>query len=384
MKSTVRLLFSSAALLTFAMPALKADNPSPVITVKSFGALSDGRPTQLFTLKNASGFQADISDYGGTVVRLLTPDRHGKLDDIVLGLHDAAEYRAKSPFFGALIGRYGNRIAHGKFTLDGQTYSLPLNDHPGDIPCCLHGGTIGFDKVIWQGRPMIVDGNPTLVLTYVSPDGDQGFPGELTTEVTYTLTPQNELRIDYKATTTKPTTVNLTNHMYFNLQGEGNGTVLDQVLTIHASHTTPVDAGLIPTGQIAPVAGTPLDFTTPHVIGERIGADNEQLKFAGGYDHNWVLDNQSGKIALAATVSDPKTGRFMEVLTDQPGVQFYTGNFLDGTITGIGGKKYVKRGALCLETQHYPDSPNHPEFPNTILRPGETYRSTTIYRFSAK
>ena len=384
MKTIVRLLFSHAALLALAAPALKADTPSPVITVKSFGALPDGRPTQLFTLRNASGFGADISDYGGIVVRLLAPDRNGKLDDVVLGLPDAAEYQAKSPFFGALIGRYGNRIAHGKFTLDGLTYSLPLNDHPGNIPCTLHGGTTGFDKVIWQARPMIVDGNPALVLTYVSRDGDQGFPGQLTAEVTYTVLPNNELRIDYHATTTKATPLNLTNHMYFNLHGEGNGTVLDQKLTIHASHTTPVDAGLIPTGEIAAVAGTPFDFTTPHVIGERIGADNEQLKFAGGYDHNWVLDNQSGKLALAATVEDPQTGRILEVLTDQPGVQFYTGNFLDGTITGISGKSYVQRGALCLETQHYPDSPNHPEFPNTILRPGETYRSTTIYRFSAK
>ncbi|HVU25354.1 MAG TPA: aldose epimerase family protein [Opitutus sp.] len=384
MKSIVRLLFPHAAWLALVVPALPAANPSPVITVQSFGSLPDGRPTQLFTLENASGFRADISDYGGVVVRLLAPDRNGQLADVILGLPDAAAYQAKSPFFGALIGRYGNRIAHGKFTLDGLTYSLPLNDHPGDTPCSLHGGTTGFDKVIWQARPMIVAGNPTLVLTYVSRDGDQGYPGRLVAEVTYTVTPQNELRIDYKATTTKATPVNLTNHMYFNLRGEGNGTVLDQVLTIHAAHMTPVNAGLIPTGEIAPVAGTPFDFTTPHAIGERIGADNEQLKLGGGYDHNWVLDNQGGTLAPAATVSDPQTGRVLEVLTDQPGVQCYTGNFLDGTITGIGGKSYVHRGAFCLETQHYPDAPNHPEFPSTILRPGETYRSTTIYRFSAK
>jgi aldose 1-epimerase len=384
MNRFLRLVIANAAVLAMSTgPALLAASSNPTIPVKSFGKLSDGRPTHVFTLENASGFRAEISDYGGTVVRLLAPDRNGKLDDVILGLHDAAEYQAKSPFFGALIGRYGNRIAHGKFTLDGQTYSLPLNDHPGGVPCSLHGG-VGFDKVLWQAKPEVVDGNPTLVLTYVSPDGDQGYPGELTAEVTYTVTPKNELRIDYKATTTKATPVNLTNHMYFNLHGEGNGTILDEVLTLKAAHMTPVDASLIPTGEIAPVAGTPLDFTTPHAIGERIGADNEQIKFAGGYDHNWVLDNQDGSLALAATVSDPQTGRFMEVLTDQPGIQFYTGNFLDGTITGIGGKKYVHRGAFCLETQHYPDSPNHPEFPSTILKPGETLRSTTIYRFSAK
>lgn len=384
MKNSARFYLSSIAALAFAMPAASAATAPSPIHMKPFGTLPDGQQAHVFTLENASGFRAEISDFGGIVVRLLVPDKKGQLADVALGLTNAADYQAKSPFFGALIGRYGNRIAHGKFTLDGKTYTLPLNDKPGGIPCSLHGGTVGFDKVMWQSRTAIVDGNPTLVLTHVSKDGDQGYPGTLTAEVTYTVTAKNELRIDYKATTDKATPVNLTNHTYFNLHGEGNGTILDHVLTLRASKTTPVDAGLIPTGEIVPVAGTPLDFTSPHAIGERINADNEQLKFGGGYDHNWVLDNQDGSLALAATVYEPESGRCMEVLTTEPGIQFYSGNFLDGTLTGKSGQKYVHRSGLCLETQHYPDSPNHPNFPNTILRPGQTLRSTTIYRFSTK
>ena len=384
MKTVVRLFYCCAAVLSCAATSLLGASATPVITVKSFGQLPDGRQTHLYTLENASGFRADISDLGGVVVNLLVPDKAGQLADVSLGFDNAAQYLKESPFFGALIGRYGNRIAHGKFTLDGKTYSLATNNSPGGIPCSLHGGLVGFDKVVWQARPTIVDGNPTLVLNYLSRDGEEGYPGNLSVEVTYTVTPKNELRIDYKATTDKATPVNLTNHTYFNLRGEGNGTILDHVLTMHASKTTPVNAGLIPTGEIVPVAGTPLDFTQPHAIGERIDANNEQLKFGGGYDHNWVLDNQSGKLALAATVHEPKSGRFMEVLTTEPGLQFYSGNFLDGTLTGKSGKKYPFRSGLCLETQHYPDSPNHDNFPSTILRPGETLRSTTIYRFSTK
>lgn len=384
MKNILRLVCSSVAVLQLAVPLLTAAPSSPVITMKSFGQLPDGRQTHLYTLENASGFRADITDLGGIVVNLLVPDKNGQLADVSLGFDNAAQYLKESPFFGALIGRYGNRIAHGKFTLDGQTYSLPLNDKPGDIPCSLHGGTVGFDKVLWQGRPQIIDGNPALVLTYVSRDGEQGYPGTLTVEVTYTVTPKNELRIDYSATTDKATPVNLTNHTYFNLHGEGEGTILDHVLMMKAAKTTPVNAGLIPTGEIVPVAGTPLDFTKPHVIGERIEANNEQLKFGGGYDHNWVLDNQDGSLALAATVHEPKSGRFMEVLTTEPGLQFYSGNFLTGSITGKSGKKYPLRSGLCLETQHYPDSPNQPAFPSTILRPGKKLTSTTVYRFSTK
>jgi aldose 1-epimerase len=384
MKNPARLAGSILTALLLTAPALPAATPDPAIPVKSFGRLPDGRETHLFTLENARGFRADISDFGGTVVNLLVPDRAGKFADVALGFDNAARYRAESPFFGALIGRYGNRIAHGRFTLDGATFSLPLNDKPGGIPCSLHGGTIGFDKALWTARPAIVAGNPTLILTYVSTDGEEGYPGKLTAEVTYTVTADNELRIDYRATTDRATPVNLTNHTYFNLHGEGVDTILDHLLTIHAARTTPVNAGLIPTGEIAPVAGTPLDFTSPHAIGERIAAPDEQLKFGGGYDHNWVLDNQGGRLALAATLYEPQSGRFMEVLTTEPGLQFYSGNFLNGKLTGKSGKQYGFRSGLCLETQHYPDSPNEPGFPNTILRPGETLRSTTIYRFGTK
>lgn len=383
-KIFVRLACSGLALLQCAAPALLGASTSPDITMKSFGQLPDGRQTHLFTLENAGGFRADITDFGGIVVNLFAPDKHGALADVSLGFDNAAQYLAESPYFGALIGRYGNRIAQGKFTLDGATYSLATNNSPGGLPCSLHGGKVGFDKVLWQARPATVAGNPTLVLTYVSRDGEEGYPGTLSVEVTYTVTPANELRIDYKATTDKATPVNLTNHTYFNLRGESAGTILDHVLTLRASRTTPVNAGLIPTGEIVPVAGTPLDFTSPHAIGERIDAANAQLQIGGGYDHNWVLDSQDGSLALAATVHEPTSGRFMEVLTTEPGVQFYSGNFLNGTLTGKSGKKYPKRGGLCLETQHYPDSPNHANFPSTILRPGATLRSTTIYRFSAK
>lgn len=370
--------------LTASLAVLLASVASAEIPVKSFGSLPDGREAHLYTLQNSHGFRADISDFGGVVVRLYVPDKSGNLADVALGFDNAAQYLKESPFFGALIGRYGNRIAHGKFTLDGKEYTLPLNDHPGDIPCSLHGGTTGFDKQLWKAEPTTKDGNPALVLTYVSKDGEMGYPGTLTAEVTYCVTDKNELRIDYKATTDKATPVNLTNHTYFNLHGEGNGNILDHELMIAASNTTPVDAGLIPIGRFAPVAGTPFDFTTPHAIGERVNATNEQLKFGGGYDHNWVLDNQSGKLELAASLYEPKSGRYMEVLTTEPGLQFYCGNFLDGTRVGKSGKKYEFRSGLCLETQHYPDSPNEPNFPTTILRPGETLHSTTIYRFSTK
>jgi aldose 1-epimerase len=371
----VALVASASALL--AAPA--ADS-----AVKSFGKLPDGRETHLYTLQNAHGVRVEISDFAGVVARLEVPDRNGRMADIALGLKDAATYLKDSPFFGALIGRYGNRLANGKFTIDGKTYSVPVNNEPGGMPCALHGGPMGFDKVLWTAHPTKNHGNPALELKYVSKDGEMGFPGTLTTEVTYTLTDTDELRIDYKATTDKATPVNLTSHIYFNLHGEGNGTILDHVLMMKASKMTPTNAGQIPTGEIVAVAGTPFDFTTPHAVGERIDADNEQLKSGGGYDHNWVLDNQSGKLALAATLLDPDTGRYMEVLTTEPGLQFYSGNFLDGTLTGPGGKAYPRRSGLCLETQHYPDSPNHPNFPNTILHPGETLRSTTIYRFSTK
>jgi aldose 1-epimerase len=317
-------------------------------------------------------------------VRLLVPDRSGKFADVVLGFDSVEPYPKQSPYFGALIGRVSNRIAHGKFTLDGKTYTLATNNSPGGVACSLHGGLVGFDKVIWDATTATRDGKPALRLRHASKDGEEGFPGTLNVEVIYSLTSDNGLRMDYTATTDKPTPVNLTNHSYFNLRGEGEGTILDHELTIHAARYTPVDAGLIPTGELAAVAGTPFDFTAPHRIGERIGRRDQQLEYGKGYDHNFVLDHARGELALSATVFERTSGRVLEVLTTEPGLQFYCGNFLDGKLTGKSGKPYVFRGALCLETQHFPDSINHPSFPTTVLRPGQTYRSTTLYRFSTR
>lgn len=352
--------------------------------ISSFGPLPDGRQTQLFTLENAHGIRADITNLGGIIVRLFTPDRHGNAADINLGFNDAASYFERSPYFGAIIGRYGNRIAAGKFTLDGKTYTLATNSGAPGRRCHLHGGRVGFDKVVWQAEAATIDRRPALRLHHLSKDGEEGYPGNLDVEVIYTITDANELRIDYRATTDQPTPINLTNHAYFNLHGEGNGTILDHVLQLDAAHFTPVDEGLIPTGEFSPVAGTPLDFIRPHAIGNRIDAQHEQLRFGGGYDHNFVLDSAGGTFARAATVYEPKSGRRMEVLTTEPGVQFYSGNFLDGTLLGKSGRPYPQRSGFCLETQHFPDSPNQPEFPSTILRPGETYRSTTAYRFTVE
>lgn len=368
-------MFAAASTLT-------AGSQTLPITVKSFGQLQDGTEIHLYTLRNSSGFRADITDYGATIVNLLVPDRHGELADVALGFDNIADYQTRSPFFGATVGRYANRIGPHGFKLDGTTYTPPLNSGPPDARCTLHGGTVGFDKVVWRARTATIDGEPALVFEHTSPDGDEGFPGTLSVEVTYRVTTANELRIDYRATTDKPTPVNFTNHTYFNLHGEGVGTVLDHVLTIAASQITPVDAHLIPTGEIAPVAGTPFDFTSPHSIGDRIDEENQQLKFGNGYDHNWVLDKPDGELALAATLEDPESGRSMEVLTTEPGIQVYTGNFLSGS--GKSERSYAPRGAVCLETQHFPDSPNIPEFPNTILRPGKTFQSTTVYRFSVR
>jgi aldose 1-epimerase len=375
--------FKLSFALCMLMRSAVAAAPEPV-SAKSFGRLPDGRETRLFTLRNGSGFQVDIADYGGTIVRLRAPDRNGKLADVTLGFNSVESYPKQSPYFGALIGRVGNRIAHGSFTLDGHAYTLAKNNTPGGIGCTLHGGRVGFDKVIWEAEPTARDGQPALRLRYTSKDGEEGFPGTLQVEVLYSLTQDNGMRIDYNATTDKATPVNLTNHAYFNLAGEGSGTILDHVLMLHAKRYTPVDKGLIPIGKIAPVAGTPFDFTTPHAIGERVNADDEQLRHGGGYDHNFVLDSQDGSLAPAGYVYEPKSGRKMEIFTTEPGLQFYCGNFLDGTIKGKSGGAYIHRGAIALETQHYPDSVNQPAFPSTILHPGETYRSTTIYRFSAK
>lgn len=354
------------------------------ISMQSFGKTKEGVDTTLYTLTNANGVKADITNYGGIVVRLIVPDRNGNLDDVVLGYNTVAEYILDTPYFGALIGRVGNRIADGKFKLNGKSYSLVTNNFPGDIPCHLHGGTVGFDKVVWDAEPFIENNTPGLKLHYLSKDGEEGYPGNLDVTVWYRLTNDNGLKIDYLATTDKATPINLTNHSYFNLKGEGDGDILGHVMVFNAANYTPVNAGLIPTGKIEPVKGTPFDFTTPHAIGERVDSDNQQMEFGGGYDHNWVLDNQDGDLALAGTVYEPVSGRFMEVWTEEPGLQFYCGNFLDGSLIGKSGRPYNFRNGFCLETQHYPDSINQPNFPTTVLKPGQEYRTTTIYRFSTR
>jgi aldose 1-epimerase (EC 5.1.3.3) len=345
---------------------------------ESFGTLPDGTPLELFTLRNRSGMEVKVTNYGGIITELKVPDRNGKLDDITLGYSSIDGYLKESPYFGALIGRYGNRIGKAQFTLDGQTYKLPANDGPNT----LHGGPKGFDKVVWNAEPFERDGERGIVLTYTSPDGDQGFPGTLNARVTYTLTDDNELVFEYHATTDKPTVVNLTQHAYFNLAGDGSGDILGHELVINADRYTPVDGGLIPTGELASVEGTPFDFRTKTAIGARIDADDEQIKRGGGYDHNFVLNRDGDGLVLAARVEEPTSGRVMEVFTTEPGLQFYSGNFLDGSITGKNGHVYQKRSGFCLETQHFPDSPNKPEFPSTRLDPGQTYESKTVYKFS--
>lgn len=340
---------------------------------------SDFDDIALYTLKNKSGVTVKISNYGATVTSIMTPDREGNMADIVFGYDDVSGYMnaVDKPYFGAIVGRYGNRIANGRFSLDGEVYELATNNGENH----LHGGIIGFDKVVWDAE---VIGENSLRLVYLAKDGEEGYPGNLTVAVTYTLTDQNELVIAYQAETDKATPVNLTNHSYFNLAGEGSPTILDHELMIQADGFTPVDEGLIPTGEIRKVDGTPFDFRKPKIIGADIRSDNQQLKYGLGYDHNWVLRNKSGKMALAATVYEPGSGRYMEVYTDQPGIQFYCGNFLDGRLIGKSGRPYLQRSGLCLETQHFPDSPNRPEFPSTILRPGERYQSRTVYKFSVK
>jgi aldose 1-epimerase len=369
-------LYTELAVMALAIGGMTVAKAAASATKAGFGKTKEGAPVQIFTLTNAHGMEAKIMTYGGIVVSLKTPDRNGAMADIVLGFDSLKEYEENnSPYFGALIGRYGNRIGHARFSLDGKEYTLEKNNGENT----LHGGSHGFDTKVWKPK-QLPDGG--LELTYVSPDGEEGFPGTLTLVATYHLTAANELKIDYAATTDKPTVVNPTNHSYFNLKGAGNADILGHVVTIYASRFTPVDAGLIPTGELRPVAGTPFDFTKPTAVGARIGQPDQQLKFGNGYDHNWVLDSGGGKLALAAKVEEPTTGRVLEVLTTEPGVQFYTGNFLDGTLKGKGGKVYAQRYGLALETQHFPDSPNQPSFPSTTLRPGQEFHSQTVYRFS--
>ncbi len=357
--------------------------------MKSWGSIN-GQAVKLFTLANANGMEVDISDYGGTIVSLRVPDRWGKIGDVALGYGSLDEYTvsAYAPYFGALIGRFGNRIARGSFTLGSRDYRLATNNEPGGLPCHLHGGLKGFDKVVWKAEAFMREGAESLRLSYTSADGEEGYPGRLEVTVTYSLGKDGALSIEYEASTDKPTAVNLTNHCYFNLKGEGEGDILDHQIEIRAAHFTPVDKGLIPVGTIEPVAGTPFDFSTPHRIGERIDARHEQLVLGSGYDHNWVLDGQDGQLSLAARVTEAGSGRVLEVLTTEPGVQFYSGNFLPRAedkpaMIGKSGKPYQRRGGFCLETQHYPDSPNQPSFPSVILEPGQIRRSVTQYRFSA-
>ena len=343
-----------------------------------FGKMPDGQFIDLYTLTNRNGLKVTITNYGGRVVSLLVPDRRGKVADVVLGFDDLTGYLAPNPYFGALVGRYANRIANGEFRLYGVEYHVPKNDGPN----ALHGGILGFDKRVWTARDVSKQ-NPSLELTYLSKDGEEGYPGNLSVKVIYTVTDSNELQIDYTAITDKDTVLNLTNHSYFNLAGQGNGDILSHQLTINADRFTPINSTLIPTGELRPVDGTPFDFRKPAAIGARINDANEQLKFGKGYDHNFVVNHQDAGLVLAARVTDPGSGRVMEVLTTQPGVQLYTGNFLDGTIHGKGGKVYGFRSALCLETQHFPNSPNQPNFPSAELKRGQTFHETTIYKFPA-
>jgi len=349
---------------------------------RPFGKTQDGQSVDLYILKNKSGFEAAITNFGGTLVSLKTPDKNGKIADVILGYDSVTGYENGKAYFGGTIGRYGNRIAHGKFSLNGTTYTLPKNDGENS----LHGGTIGFNKRVWTAKDVSTSAGEALELTYLSKDGEEGYPGNLSVKVVFTVSANhNSIKIDYSATTDKETVVNLTNHAYFNLAGQGNGDILGHELTLHASKFNPVDATLIPNGELRSVQNTPFDFLKPVAIGKRINQDDEQLKFGKGYDHDWVLDRASANsLSPAARVYEPQSGRVMEVLTTEPGIQFYSGNFLDGTIQGKEGKSYPHRSAFCLETQHFPDSPNHPDFPSTVLKPGQHYHTTTVYQFSVK
>jgi aldose 1-epimerase len=359
--------------------SIAAANPEGSITSATFGRISDGREVTLYTLRNAHGMEARVATYGGIVTTLTAPDRTGHYADVVLGYDTLTEYLSGSPYFGALIGRYGNRIAQGRFRLGTIDYQLSTNDGSNT----LHGGTVGFDKVLWSVKAAeVTPRGPTLVLTYLSRDGEEGYPGNLSVTATYTLTDDNSLRLDYEATTDKETIVNLTQHSYFNLRGYG--TVLGHVVQIHADRFTPVDKTLIPTGELRPVEGTPFDFRSPIAIGTHISDPGSQLLLAKGYDHNWVVQSTLSGLTLAATVYEPEMGRVLEVHSNQPGLQFYTGNFLDGSLIGKGGWRFEVHDGFCMEPQHFPDSPNHPEFPSTELKPGEVYRSTIVYRFSAR
>jgi aldose 1-epimerase len=376
-------------LLAFALLGLSccsSDESKPAkhnsISVETYGKLKDGREVSLFTLTNKNGMIAKVTEYGAILVSLEVPDKTGKIADVTHGYDTLDGWLTNTSYFGATVGRYGNRIAHGKFTLEGTEYTLATNNDPGNIPCHLHGGEVGFDKVLWTGKTVEKRGANGVELTYVSKDGEEGYPGTLTTIVTYWLTDNNELIWEAKATVEgKATPINIVHHTYWNLSNDQMSSINDHELTLAADNFLPTDAGLIPSGRFAPVAGSPFDFTTPHTIGERVEAENIALQLGGGYDHCWVLREGDG-VRLAAKLHDPKSGRTMEIHTDQPGIQFYGGNFLDGKVAGKGGQKYPHRSACCLETQVFPDSPNQEDFPSCILNPGETYTHKMVLKFS--
>jgi aldose 1-epimerase len=378
-----RIVFDTLLFLVFACCLLPAQNTSSKqargVQKQSFGT-REGRPINLYTLTNSHGIEVRAMNYGGIILSIRVPDRKGQFADIVLGHENLEGYIPNPPFLGAVVGRYANRIANGTFTLDGKTYTLPKNDGPNT----LHGGvTRTFDKVVWEDAPLKGD-KPGVTFTYLSKDGEEGFPGNLTAKVTYTLTDDNELVIDYEATTDKASPINLSQHSYFNLAGEGSGDILNTELMLNADRFTPVDKNLIPTGELRPVKGTPFDFTTPTKIGARIDDNYEQLVLGKGYDHNFIINRKGSGLELAARAYEPGSGRILEVFTTQPGVQFYTGNFLDGTVTGKHGHVYKRRNAFCLETQHFPDSPNHPDFPSTTLKPVQTFHEKAVFKFSTR
>jgi aldose 1-epimerase len=372
---------STGALLMTTLAPLGATPQPGSTTKKSFGKAADGQPVDLYVLTNKSGTEASITNFGGALVSLKVPDRSGKLADVVLGYDNVDGYVKGTSYFGALVGRYGNRIGHAQFVLDGKTYTLAKNNGEN----CLHGGVKGFNKALWTAKTLSTKDGQSLELSYFSKDGEEGFPGNLKVNVVYTLTDANALKIEYSATTDKKTVVNLTNHAYFNLAGQGSGDILGHLLMIPADQFTPVDAGLIPTGEFRDVMDTPFDFRKPTAIGARIDQADAQLKLGGGYDHNFVLRmTTDGVETLAARVVEPTSGRVMEVWTTEPGMQFYTGNFLDGKALGKGGLSYPRRNAFCLETQHFPDSPNQPKFPSVVLNPGDRYHTITTYKFSVE
>ena len=380
MTGTAKLFLSLFVGVIFLSGAFLKVAAKPSVKKDSWGKTADGKAVEIYTLKNSKGAETRIINYGGTVVSLKVPDRNGKFADVVLGYDSIGDYEKNQSYIGALIGRYANRIGKGRFALDGKEYVLAKNNGENH----LHGGLKGFDKVVWRAKSSVDKAGANLELNYLSKDGDEGYPGNLTVKVVYSLTENSELKVVYSAVTDKSTVVSLTQHAYFNLAGAGAGDILNHQLTLYADRFTPTDDGSIPTGELRSVKGTPLDFTTATAIGARINQPDEQLKFGNGYDHNWVLNKSDNSLGLAATVYEPTSGRVMEVYTTERGLQFYAGNYLDGAIRGKAGKNYPRRSGFCLEAQNFPDSPNKPNFPSPVLKPGETYSQTTIYKFSIK